>query len=110
MNGFQEPPLKAYYAVIFTSQRTPGDNGYGETDRRMDELVSEQLGFLGAESVRNESGFGITISYWSSLEAIRNWKKNEAHRAAQEKGREAWYEKYTVRVCKVEREYSFQAE
>ncbi|MBD2869865.1 antibiotic biosynthesis monooxygenase family protein [Paenibacillus arenilitoris] len=99
-----------YYAVIFSSQRTSGDNGYGEMADLMERLAAEQPGFIGAESVRDHSGSGITVSYWESLEAIGNWKKNEEHRAAQEKGRQSWYQTYTIRICKVEREYSFNGE
>ncbi|RED64919.1 antibiotic biosynthesis monooxygenase family protein [Cohnella lupini] len=96
----------SYYAVIFTSLRTEGDNGYGRMADRMAELASKQPGFISVESVRDSSGTGITVSYWESLEAIRDWKKNEAHQVAQEKGKQDWYESYKVRICKVEREYS----
>src|SRR5690606_13676634 len=50
-----EPP---YYAVIFTSRRTDGDQGYAETAERMAELAREQPGFLGVESARGEDGLG----------------------------------------------------
>jgi heme-degrading monooxygenase HmoA len=97
-----EPP---YFAVIFTSQRKPGDEGYSAMAERMLELASQQAGFLGVESVRDADGVGITVSYWSSLESIRAWKSVSEHRAAQELGRSQWYEDYRVRVCRVEREY-----
>lgn len=96
-----------YYAVIFTSQRKEGDNGYSEMADKMDELARQQPGFIGAESARDASGYGITVSYWESLEAIRGWKQHEEHLVAQEKGRQAWYKSYKVRICKVEREYAF---
>ncbi|MGO4107918.1 antibiotic biosynthesis monooxygenase family protein [Paenibacillus sp. YAF4_2] len=96
-----------YYAVIFTSQRRDGDEGYSEMADRMDELARKQPGFIDAESVRDAAGVGITVSYWESLEAIRSWKQNEEHLVAQENGKQAWYESYKVRICKVEREYSF---
>ena len=35
---------------------------------------------LGVESARGNSGLGITISYWESLDAIENWKKNTLHK------------------------------
>ena len=73
-----DTPAPPYYAVIFTSLRTEGDNGYAETAKRMEELSSQYPGFLGIESVRNE--LGITVSYWSSLEAIQNWKQNTTSR------------------------------
>lgn len=95
-----------YYAVIFTSVRTNGDNGYVEMARAMDELAKMQPGYLGIESAREE--IGITVSYWESLEAIANWKKNSEHLLAQSKGIKDWYQNYTVRICKVERAYSWE--
>ncbi len=35
-------PKPPYYAVIFTSVRTAGDNGYGEAANRMIELAEQQ--------------------------------------------------------------------
>lgn len=97
-----KPP---YYAVIFTSTRTSVDEGYAEMATKMVELAQQQEGFLGVESARNE--VGITVSYWRDLESIKNWKNNLDHLDAQLKGRTKWYEKYTVRIALVEREYSF---
>lgn len=95
-----------YYAVIFTSKRTEFDLGYVEMSEKMVELAQKQEGFLGIEFARNE--IGITISYWSSLEAIQRWKVNLDHIQAQRNGVANWYENYTVRIALVEREYSFQ--
>ncbi|MFF2483097.1 antibiotic biosynthesis monooxygenase family protein [Paenibacillus sp. NPDC058071] len=94
------------YAVIFSSQRTEGDNGYAAMADAMEELAKRQPGFIGIESVRNEAGSGITVSYWESLEAIRQWRENERHLIAQQKGKSDWYKHYSVKICKVEREYS----
>jgi heme-degrading monooxygenase HmoA len=99
---------KPYYAVIFTSERTEGDHGYEAMAKQMVELASQQPGFLGVESVRDENGIGITVSYWDSLEAIQQWKAHAVHQIAQEKGKQQWYGRYSVRVCKVEREYGFE--
>ncbi len=82
---FAETPQPPYYAVIFTSVRTEGDNGYSETANRMVELASVQDGFLGVESAREETG--ITVSYWRDLDSIRKWKENAEHRIARERGR-----------------------
>ena len=95
-----EPP---YYAAIFTTIRSEGDHGYGEMAARMMELAAEQPGFLGVESARGE--VGITVSYWQSEEAIRNWKRNAEHLVAQELGRSRWYAEYKVRISRVERDY-----
>ncbi len=96
-------PQPPYYAVIFTSLRTEGDNGYGEMAAKMVQLASEQPGFLGIESAREE--LGITVSYWQDLESIRQWKANAEHLVAQKAGREHWYSSFKTRIAKVERDY-----
>jgi heme-degrading monooxygenase HmoA len=97
-----EPP---YYAVIFTSQRSEGDRGYGQMAERMAKLAAEQPGFLGIESVRGTDGLGITVSYWATEEAIVAWKAHLDHQPAQEAGKRVWYEEYELRVARVERAY-----
>lgn len=94
-----------YYAVIFTSTRTEVEAGYAEMATKMVELAKVQPGYIGMESARSE--IGITVSYWESLEAIKNWKANMEHLEAQEKGKTTWYKNYKVRIAKVEREYEF---
>ena len=103
MSEIANTPKPPYYAVIFTSHRTDGDNGYGEIAARMAELAAQQPGYLGMESARE--GLGITVSYWESLEAIRNWKQNAEHQEAQRLGHQQWYSSFRVRIAKVEREY-----
>ena len=49
-----------YYAVIFTSTRTEGDNGYSKMAERMVELASQQDGFISVDSAREK--IGITVS------------------------------------------------
>ncbi|MCL6601176.1 MAG: antibiotic biosynthesis monooxygenase [Alicyclobacillus macrosporangiidus] len=99
MSELARTPEPPYYAVIFTSVRTDGDRGYGEMADEMVELAKTQPGFLGIESVREPNGFGITVSYWETEDAIRLWKENAWHQIAQKLGREKWYEGFVTRVC-----------
>jgi len=85
MSELARTPEPPYYAVIFTSLRTPGDNGCAEM----------------------ADGVEITVSYWNSEESIQAWKVN-GHQVAQRLGHEKWYESFATRVCKVEREYSIE--
>ncbi len=103
MSLIAKTPAPPYYAVIFTSLRTDGDNGYGQMAARMVELAAAQPGFLGIESAREE--VGITVSYWADLESVKAWKKNAEHLEAQSKGRNEWYSHFRLRISKVEREY-----
>lgn len=94
-----------YYAVIFTSIQTETTEGYAEMAQQMETLAKDQKGFIGIDSARNT--IGITVSYWESLEAIQQWKQHTDHLVAQQKGIKNWYAYYNVKICKVEREYSF---
>ncbi len=99
-------PNPPYYAVIFSNLRTEIDEGYGEMADEMVQLAEQQSGYLGHESVRD--GLGITISYWESLDAIKNWKANSDHLIPQKFGREKWYSAYKTRIALVERDYGFE--
>jgi heme-degrading monooxygenase HmoA len=100
MSPFANTPEPPYYAVIFSSRRTPDDDdGYGLMAQRMVDQAAQQQGVLG------EDGFGITVSYWSTAESIARWKQDAEHLVAQQLGKAAWYEHYELRVARVERAY-----
>jgi heme-degrading monooxygenase HmoA len=107
--SFARLPKPPYYAVIFSSRRrgNGSDDGYAETAARMEQLVREQPGFLGAESTRGADGFGITVAYFDSENAILAWRRNTEHAAARERGRAQWYDHFELRVAKVERAYGW---
>jgi heme-degrading monooxygenase HmoA len=98
-------PKPPYYAVIFSSIASVDNDGYGLMAERMGELVKQQPGYLGHESARND--IGITVSYWESLDAIKNWKSVSEHLVAQQMGKDKWYAAYKTRICLVERDYGF---
>jgi len=98
-----EPP---YWAVIFTSQRTDREVAeYTHMAEALERLAPEQPGFLGLESVRDASGFGVTVSYWRDEASIAAWKANALHLEAQSAGKARWYAEYALRVARVERAY-----
>lgn len=126
-------PAAPYYAVIFSSlRRSPGDStgagataggehggdhggahgaaadGYGAMAALMLASAARQDGYLGVESARED--LGITVSYWASLASIAAWKRDSEHQLAQQLGRSDWYSAYRVRICLVERDYSFARE
>jgi heme-degrading monooxygenase HmoA len=97
--------MKPEYAVIFTSQRSLDFNEeYSAASARMMELAQQQPGFVSADSVRGSDGLGITVSYWTSLAAIAQWKSQSEHLAVQKLGLQKWYLSYSIKVCRIERE------
>ena len=93
--------------LIFSSTRTAGDHGYAAAAARMEELAAQQPGYLGIESAR--SGIGITVSYWSSEDDARGFKRVVEHVEVQRRGRTDWYQRYRVRVATVTREHGHDA-
>lgn len=104
MTLLAQTPPPPYYAVIFSSVRTGNDEpGYAAAAQRMMELAASQPGFLGVDSARAE--MGVTVSYWTSLEAIKRWRNHVEHQQVRRRGREQWYAAFRVRIARVERDY-----
>lgn len=103
MSQIAQTPNPPYYAVIFSSLRTDGDHGYAAMADKMVQLAAEQPGYLGLESARD--GLGITVSYWSDLASIQQWKANAEHLLAQKLGHQQWYAHFKTRIALVERDY-----
>ena len=99
-----DPP---YYAAIFTTVRTQDQAGYAETNARMEELVRDIPGYLGMDHAQNPGGLGITVGYFRDAEALTQWRTNAEHQVAQKRGRDSWYESYTLHIAKVERSHGF---
>ena len=111
-DGFAGPPDPPYWAVIFSSRRRGrehpvDDAGYAAAAQRMADLTATRPGFLGIESARDAAGFGITVSYWASQEAVLAWRLDAEHSVIRGLGRERWYEHYELRVAAVERAYGW---
>jgi heme-degrading monooxygenase HmoA len=102
---FAPTPPPPYYAVIFSSTRTESDDGYEAMAERMLSLARQQPGYLGAESVRNAAGEGITVSYWRDEASIAAWRQHAEHLQARHLGRTRWYAGYQLRIARVERAY-----
>lgn len=103
-------PEAPYWAVIFTAIFSGREEAeYAETAEAMVTLAHTMPGFLGYESAQGEGGLEITVSYWESEDAIRAWRRQADHIAAQKRGREAFYSAYTIRVARAERAYGFRA-
>lgn len=93
--------------VVFASRRTETDNGYYETNNELFGYLQTMPGFLGYESARGDNRSGITVAYFDSEESIREFRVYEPHRDAQRRGREEWYETYSIHVGQVSRSYGF---
>ena len=105
MSNMKTPNMQdltdAKFMVAFISVLPKDAPGYSKAAEQMMSAVKQQQGFVGVYSAREFDGVGITLSYWSCLDAITQWKANKAHSAIQQKGKLEWYDWYQLQVCEV---------
>ena len=92
------------YVVIFRARIRAFDDEYSRTAERMRELALSQFGCLDFHAV-SDGTHEVTLSYWPDEASIRAWRAHPEHRAAQQAGRERWYESYSVQVADITRDY-----
>ena len=98
--------------VIFKTHLREGadSEAYAKTSRRMHELVEQIPGFISIKAYTGEDGEEIDLVRFANEEALRVWKEQPEHREAQRRGREEFYDRYSVQACKVVRDYEFRME
>lgn len=88
------------HVVIFYSTLPIREPAYDDWADRMLARVQDQPGFVRSHSWRDEQGFGVTLSYWESLDAIQAWGRDPEHQQAQGFGREA-YQDWRLEIAEV---------
>ncbi|MEZ5786628.1 MAG: antibiotic biosynthesis monooxygenase [Xanthobacteraceae bacterium] len=96
--------------TVFRSRLQPGvDDAYLPMADRMDELARTMPGYIAHKGFTAADGERLTIIEFESEEALRAWRHHPDHKAAQLKGREAFYSVYHIQVCELLREARFEA-
>src|SRR5262245_34473201 len=76
---------------------------------RMFELASQMPGFISIDGYEAEDGGVLAVVRFESEKAELEWRSHPEHAAAQERGREAFFDSYKLTVATpVIREYEFQ--
>ena len=89
-----------FHVVFRTRKRSDIDQAaYDAEAERMDELARAQPGFLSFKSYASDDGEVIALSEWRDEASARAWGQVAEHRAAQQRGRSAYYENYTLFAC-----------
>jgi heme-degrading monooxygenase HmoA len=97
------------FLVVFRSRKSASIDtaGYAVDSEAMQALARVQPGYLSFKSYASEDGEDIDLSEWESEAAARNWGSQIEHRAIQSKGRDAYYESYTLFACADPRTHRF---
>ena len=96
-------------AVLFEAKAEPAHQArYLQLAAELKPLLADIDGFIDIERFQSLTTDGkiLSLSWWRDEEAIRNWKHNAFHLAAQEEGRASIFAFYRIRVAQVVREYS----
>ena len=94
--------------ILFRSRLTPaaGDD-YKAMAARMDAHVRTFPGFVDAKFYTGEDGERLTVVWWQDAETLAAWAGDLRHRAAQNEGREKWYDYYKMDVAEIVRVSNF---
>ena len=100
------------YLIVFRNRKRADIDqaAYAAEADRMEDMARDQPGFLSFKGYTADDGEVIALSEWDSEEAARNWGRVAEHRAAQQRGRDAYYADYTLFGCDNPRIHRFTAE
>jgi len=95
-------------AVIFEVWPKDGRRGeYLDIAAELGPLLDSLDGFISIERFESlrEKGKLLSLSFWRDEDAVAAWRNQEAHRAAQVKGRNTIFSNYRLRIAHVARDY-----
>jgi len=95
-------------AVIFEVEPAPGkQQEYLDIAASLKPELEQMNGFISIERFQSlvSPGKILSLSFWKDEESIREWRNREAHRIAQDKGRNAVFKNYRLRIAAVTRDY-----
>jgi heme-degrading monooxygenase HmoA len=84
-----------------------GRQTYLDTAEALRERVERLDGLISVERFQSltDPGKVLSLSFFRDEVAVAQWRRNEAHRAAQARGRAALFRDYRLRIATVFRDY-----
>lgn len=98
------------FLVVFRNRKLTGMDAaaYAADAARMEELARAQPGFISFKGYTAEDGEVIALSEWADEDAARAWGRHPDHALVQGRGREAYYESYTLFTADNPRTHHFE--
>ena len=96
--------------VVFRSRmRADLDRAaYDAESERMEELARQQTGYRAFKYYVAADGEAIALSEWDDEAAARAWGRVAEHALAKARGRERYYQSYTLFACPEPRIHHFE--
>jgi heme-degrading monooxygenase HmoA len=66
---------------------------------RMEALARAQKGFIAFRSYKADDGETLSMSEWETEADAQAWRRNAEHAMVQARGRQEYYESYTMYSC-----------
>jgi heme-degrading monooxygenase HmoA len=80
---------------------------YYDLSPEMSALAAGMPGYVSHKSFTADDGERVTIVEFADEESQQAWARHPEHRAAMAKGRDRFYEFYDIKVCTVDRGWSY---
>ncbi|MET0179246.1 MAG: antibiotic biosynthesis monooxygenase [Novosphingobium sp.] len=98
------------FLVVFRNRKRAGVDraAYDAEAARMEALAREQPGYRAFKSYAADDGEVVALSEWDDEATARAWGRLAAHVAAQDRGRERYYDEYTLFACDKPRIHRFR--
>ena len=98
------------FLVVFRNRKRPDMDAaaYAADAARMEELAEAQPGFISFKGYVADDGEVIALSEWASVEAAHAWGRHADHAAVQRRGRDAYYDSYTLYTADNPRTHQFE--
>jgi heme-degrading monooxygenase HmoA len=95
--------------IAFRSRLTAeAGEDYQSLGDELEHLVRENPGYVAHKYYQAEDGERLTMVWFRDEQSLKAWKTLPRHAEAQHRGRERWYEHYTMEVAQVLRTSVFQ--
>jgi heme-degrading monooxygenase HmoA len=97
------------FLVVFRNRKRADFDAaaYAADAARMEQLAAQQAGFLAFKSYTAADGEVVAISEWADAQSARAWGAQAEHAATQKRGRDLYYQDYTLYTCDNPRSHHF---
>ena len=87
--------------TVFRSRLRPDaeQQGYGEAAARMEARARRMPGFMDFKTFAAADGERVSVIIFDSVEHQGAWRNDPEHRAVQLRGRDDFYEEFSISVC-----------
>jgi heme-degrading monooxygenase HmoA len=99
-DALSDPYERAKVVVLFRSQLTAaaGDD-YAAMAEALVARASTFPGFVAIRDYTSPEGERLAVIWWEDHETLAVWREDAKHRAAQQLGRDAWYQWFHLEIC-----------